>query len=268
MDSEPIHGRKYFKELPLSTVWRYGYFREYILGLGRNKQYYAEMLSNFPKQIELNRGWHNCLNQLRRETSDNIERYIFIGTDNTRRVVLLPNKTAVGESRSVPLSAIHEHESWGISKGVEEFVGSIHSHPHRSKSTWDRVKNALSIKHTGKFSVADMYNMLNGDPYYIMALAEENANVFAFRTHETSRTNLGYLHTVSPESFVSYWYKKHGMQTNGEYVWRKEGDKPTEDDLWNVVRDIAQTHSIALYRGLTDFSIIREFPPITPVDQK
>ena len=250
---------RHFKEYPLDRLWRYEYFREYLLALGRGKDY-TESIDSFPVQIELDGEWHDCLNQLRSETADGYERHIFIATDQEKRVVLLPRNLAVGEQTKVPSDVMREHQQWGKGRGVEEFVGTIHSHPHSKPFSLERLRRFF--KYSGNFSVADMYLLLSKNPSFVIGLAEDEENVFAFRTRETSFTNLGYLLIDKSQSdFKNYWYTRSGLRINGEYVSRINGGEIRNEDLWNITLDIADRHKIAVYRGKPDFSLIRFNPP-------
>jgi hypothetical protein len=112
---------------------------------------------------------------MRAETKiDDLERYALIGFRPYSRDLYFPEMPVKGEpssvSRAVKGDMIwHAWEKYGVNK----VVGDLHTHPSG-----------------GPFSTTDLYGFLNkfsGPKVFLKGLANEQENIFAFRTRHLKR---------------------------------------------------------------------------------
>ena len=232
------------QEQPPKT-WKYEYFKEYLLALGRGPNF-IESIQNFPKEIELSNTWHKTFNQLRSETQDGFERHIFIAIDPNSSSILLPIKPVVGTESHVSAKKIFQQIAWGMDKNIEDFIGSMHSHP---------VGN--------DFSAGDLFELVYHHHEQIMCLAGADQNLIAFGTRETNKTDLDYLKLDKSQlDFMAYWYNSNGYKRNGNYIWKTDNSRANYDDLRKIEMMIAEKHKLAIYLGEPNQSVKRIHPPV------
>lgn len=253
------------RERPLAIYWPYNYFKNYLVDMSKGEEH-VKTIDDYPIHIRLNLEFHDTLNKLAEETSDGFERHGFIAIDQEEGETILPAFFFKGKTHCVPGEVIKQNRDWCDENGINNIVGSLHSHPYSRLSMLDRVRRIVSYE--GKLSVGDLYFLVKKKPEYVMGVAEYEENVFAFRTRETKDTNLQYLvDGDNQKNFKNFWYERHSMNYkwksgSGGYVSRKDGRKLSRDDLWRITLDIASHHNLAIYRGKTDMSIIRSYPPL------
>ena len=253
------HGR--FENKSVIEIWGYNHFREYLLALGRDKKF-AEPINNFPNEIELSREWHDTLNQMRSDTADGRERFIFVATDKGNQNILLPTKSMVGSKNFVPSKVIDEHYNWGESKNVEEYVGSIHSHPRDYLGSLVQLYKKLNF--CGNFSIGDLYSLLTEEREDVSGLVEDEDNLFAFKTLQTKKTDFKYLPgRKGIKKFENYWCSFNNFNIVKGNVYRQDGRLINLSDVWKLESSIAEKHKLVIYRGRPDALLKRYYPPIT-----
>jgi hypothetical protein len=132
-----------------------------------------------------------------------LERHIFIAINPNSPSILLPTKPVVGTDSKVPENKILKHLAWGMDKNIEDFIGSMHSHP---------VGNV--------FSAGDLFGLVYHHHEHVMCLSGENANSIAFGTRETDKTNLDYLKMDKSQLVYGLLVQFNGYKQNGDYVWK------------------------------------------------
>lgn len=222
------------------------HFREYALLLGRKGKDGLESIDKFPKTIELDTQWHTALDKIRVETkSGGEERYAVIGFREDSRDFYFPEVSAIGEPGRVPRQAIGElrWKMWEKYK-ITSIIGDFHTHPQGSA-----------------FSPEDLYNLLNkltATPY-MKGLANEQENIFAFRTRETFMVSK--IDTPSKgfsSVFTDHWLEKAGFKYNEARVHLVRIEPAA--DIWKANLGIAEAHRLALYRGKPGQDLRRMYP--------
>lgn len=223
------------------------HFREYARLLGRKGNEALESISRFPQKIELDKTWHTVLDRLRAETkTDGFERYALIGYRPNSTEFYFPELPAKGEPSSIP-RAVKGDMRWKAWEkyGVTAVVGDFHTHPGGSA-----------------FSMPDLFGFLNkfsGPKPFIRGLANEQENIFAFRTGETFMVS----EIDTPEKrfsavFEDYWLEQAGYKNDADRVHIV----PVIPDanIWKANLGIAEAHRLALYRGKPGEDLIRAYP--------
>ncbi len=264
---EPTSTSSERKSTTLPEVWSYEYFREYLLSLTRpNRSEFVLPQDQFPKEIDLNKGWHQTLNQMRRESGgDMLERFAGIGFKEDRRGLYLPISPAKGMSERVSPEVISkELDRMRARLGIISIVGDLHSHPRilGENPPTSSSDNALE----GAFSVGDIYRGVVKLSYFplIMGVVEGYENIFVFRSKESSKEDIDPL-IMSQENFERYWYEKNGymylgnIKANGAN--RAQPVFLNAKSHWNINQQIAQKHRLVLYKGIENGPLIRIFPP-------
>jgi len=235
------------KKVSPPKIWKHEYFKEYLLALGRGPCYF-EAIKNFPEEIELSDVWHKTFNQLRRETSDGLERYLFIATDQQSHSILLPRNPVTGSEDKISSEDKFKHILWGIEKNIDEgdMIGGMHSHP------WGSV-----------FSAGDLYDLVYYRHSAVEGLAGKNANAIAFGTRETGNTDFRYLlMDKSQKDFMNYWYSSNGYKRHGAYLRKIDGSPAGFNDILKIESLIAQRHNLVIYRGEPNQPVKRVYPPV------
>lgn len=248
--------------------WDYQYFRTYLLAAARGQDFLLPIY-RYPEQIQLNGIWHDSLNQLGKIGQSMLEGYDFVGIEDYKQVIILPARPAIGEKYHVPYAVVQSQKEGARKKaGIEKFIGDLHSHPARLYWEYGTQRG----KFTGieaNLSVGDLYFLVSKDPDIVKGVVEGEQNMFAFRTRATASSSLDYLGAdkVTQETFTTYWCNSFGIGVrrggNGDYYLSKvNGGVMAPLDLLNMNKAIAQTHSLALYKGEKDKDLVRIFPSI------
>src|SRR5579872_4280181 len=112
-----------------SRVWTYDHFKEYLLALGRGKQFLLP-IDQYPDIIELSNDWHEALEANRRLTTQSgKEHYLTIGFKEVTRSLHLPIKPYSGTEGMVSSEVKTESQSHASSAGIDQIIGDVHSHP-------------------------------------------------------------------------------------------------------------------------------------------
>jgi len=241
--------RKFHPENKNSTqkIWKYDHFKEYLLSLGKSYAF-IESIKKFPQEIELSDIWHETFNQMRAETLDGKERYIFIATNQDKHSILLPRNSVIGDAAMVHSKSIMEHKIWGMGRNINEmdYIGSIHSHPRGNY-----------------FSAGDLHALVYHRYSLIDGLVCESTNSLVFGTKETGNCDFEYLKLdQSPYDFMNYWYYSNGYRVEGEYLLKNDGSPAYWEDVKKIESLIAKRHNLAIYRGEPNQLLKRVYPQI------
>jgi hypothetical protein len=234
--------------------WSDDHLNEYITRSAFEKDFNVP-LSVFPRVIFLSNTWYDILDQLRDQSRDGFERHFFVAAirdterhddlepdfyteqSSKRKLVVMPKSFAIGEKNCISGELKSNFREWARSKGVDHFVGNVHSHP--------KLNTYNSLLKDIKFSTTDMYNLVGDYHVRFSVVVKGDQNIFVFRSKESERYDgLDYLGESSKDldGFKSYWKRKSG--------W---------DSLKKNVK-IAKAHKLALYTGISNISLLREHP--------
>jgi len=248
--------------------WDYDtHFREYLLLLARKKIGGLEFTGNFPRKIELSNGWHETLVQMDKETKDGNERWALVGFREGMRHIILPRVFGVGTrtdyQKRIRAQIPYEVQWREIHKakektGVIDLVGDIHSHPETPfrKSVFELFGFMRIAGSNGGFSAGDLYRMVVQENFLPMtAVVDGGKSFFAFKTRES--INIPTSRSVfSQDSFEKFWYKKYGVQLEGEFAkYIPPGFSHLE-----LNKGIAARHNLVLYRGKLNEDLTRIYP--------
>lgn len=247
------------------NVWHARHVWDYFLALGKGPDY-VDHFDQFPRVISPGEALHAVFNDLRSLTKDGYERHIDILTDVDSNVIALPHFVARGERSRVPGHVIHDHREKASDGGKYKTIGSLHSHPPDDQQLLERLRRKIFL--SGQFSAADLFILVerDGGPERFIGVAEDQDNILAFRTHETGdRDFRDYLYDgvgTLQDGFSEYWYGRRGMIYNSAEgsVSRPGGPRITDQELWQVNLEIAQHHSLVIYRGWPSENFLREYP--------
>ncbi len=249
--------------IPQLQRWTYPYFKGYLRGLKHGEQVLHRM-KEMPKSIELNEKWHTMLNNMRNITHQTMLEHhalVWLGKDN----IAIQNEYSVGERHKVPGSVIANSKNKMREIGISTFIGDVHSHPRRLGNSWDNVTK--KFYYYSNFSAADLYILVRPKPNLFMAVVEGDENTFAFRTSDSIFYNsldyLEYEEGTNQEKFKKSWYRRRNIETSsdGRYARKIGGGYVSRDNFWEVNRDIARWHKLAIYRGKPNERLNRFFPP-------
>lgn len=243
--------------------WNYETYREYLLAISKSRDYLLP-IEEYPSKIEFSHVWHETFNQIR--SSPN-EKWVLIGYQEGQRRLVLPTAPEEGFKGVVP----YEVMVAGINKarlkaGISDLVGDLHSHPR------DFVHPGWVAPGYAAFSVGDMYYLLQhlkgqrpADPKRSsMFVTEGNENIAAFasrRSLEKVRNSF----SGSYEEFANNWYSRFGWSFKGFDPTKGELAEPTNDanaDTSDINKAIAHHYQLALYRGVKDKPLLRDYPAI------
>lgn len=231
--------------------WRYDYFREYLLSLTRGWEFYLPQ-GHYSNRIELGRGWHATLNEMRVETDDGKERYAIAGFKEDRRAVYLPFVPHIGLDGLVPSEVIFEaRRKASVDYKIPYFMGDLHSHP----STF-QFDSDLS------FSVGDFYHLVgNSVVLPFMGVVGKRENLFVFVTRENLEAR-NVMRFLDPDMFVDFWYQRNGFKYLGVSEQLGEMAVPvrTGARFRDVALDILNSHRLVLYKGRPSGDLVRAFP--------
>lgn len=230
-------------------VWTYKHFREYLLALGRDRNFLLS-IDQYPDLIELSGDWHKTLEDLRIRTHQTFfgkEHYSVIGFTEIARKLSLPQVPSVGTSGTVPSEVVKTARSSAYRAGIDKILGDIHSHPHEDHLL---------------FSLGDLYGMVYpGSTEFVRAIVGTNENLFVFKARESTDTGLDDK-VLTQEGFCKYWYENNGYRflgknKNGENATRLNKNAPT---LWGLNLKIAQRHNLVFYSGDATSDLVKVFP--------
>lgn len=237
------------------------FLREYLLGLTRSREFLVSIL-DYPRQIGLSQGWHDTLDQIRKDSVDGIERLALVGFKEDRRAIYLPTIGVKGLPDHVPSAIIsREIQRARVKAGITGLIGDIHSHPRSLiESIWG---NTSDQQNTAGFSAGDLYRMVSpGEFLPMMVVVEGNGNIVAFKTKESTDTGLD-RNVLTQEGFEKYWYEKNGFRYLGRVEkYGAERAVPISPNAngWNVNLGIAERHKLVLYRGGAGNNLVKLFP--------
>lgn len=235
-------------EYKIDSIWIYSHFREYLLNVGRHSNF-VESIHNFPDVIELNPGWHDILNKMRRQTI-NDELYSVISVNQTNQQLLLQENPATANPGQVNHNVIREvRQKVMNSNRVDHIIGDIHSHPGRTDNSY-----------LAGFSAEDMYCLIAEPRIKLMTVVQGDENLFIFRTKETKPLPL-HESIMTQEAFAKKFYEQNGHQyiKSDEYgtLTQRQSNSSNNRQL-NV--DIASAFQIAFYIGKQDQLLKRIYP--------
>ena len=150
-----------------SKVWTYEHFREYLLALGRGRQFLLPT-SQYPDLIELSESWHEVLEDMRLRTKQGKEHFAVVGSTVLLRSLHLPKKPAVGTEGTVPSEVIVESHGTASRAGIDRIIGDIHTHPDTDHLV---------------FSLGDLYGLVYpGSKEFVKAVVGAQENLYKFRS--------------------------------------------------------------------------------------
>jgi hypothetical protein len=240
--------------------WDYNnYFKEYLLLLASKGNVALESLTKYPETIELSKGWHQTLNQMRESTrNDGREKWALAGFKSEKRGIFLPTIPISGLSDYVPSETMMKMIDWARDKHDINPIGNLHSHPNGSEH-----KSIFGNKHklVEDFSAGDFYHLIV-DNFYFMGITAGNYNVFAFKAKESR--GLGVSSSIfSQENFEKVWYEKYGFKYLGSVEkFGAERAIPTSNtaDPIGMNLAIAKRHGLVLYQGEAKKDLVKIFP--------
>lgn len=185
-----------------NRTWSYDrHLRPYFLLLGRLGREGLESRQNFPRRIQLSKGIHKLLEDMRSDQRDGNERFALMGYRDDSPDIILPSSLVVGEKDHIRGKSIREErDRFKKEEQISSLVGDLHSHPRGLyypswwvedfQSVGERLQSVVDITgaiDNASFSPADMYclvSQLSTFPEFIpvMGVAEGRKNIFSFAT--------------------------------------------------------------------------------------
>lgn len=228
-------------------VWAYEHFREYLMALGRGRNSLLP-LDQYPDLIELNRGWHEVLEDLRtRTTQHGKEHYAVIGFTEILRRISLPKAALRGANGIVPEEVIKAAHSNASRAGIDKVLGDMHSHPYESHL---------------QFSLGDLYTMVyEGSTEFVKTVVGTDENLFVFKTKGSTTTGLA-REVFTQEGFCKHWYENNGyrflgISENGESAAPVRSGVPS---VWELNKQVARKHNLVFYSGDANADLVKVFP--------
>lgn len=246
----------------LSTHWEYNHFKEYLLSLTEGQEFLP--IDRHPNSIELSEGWHQTLDQMRKDSQDGIERWALVGFKDDKKSLYLPAIAAQGLPDHVPASVMsNEVHKAKNTAGIMGLVGDIHTHPRELKeSIWGKFING-SKKDIARFSAGDLYTLLVPSRWgSFISIVDGDENLFAFRTRTTNDIGINSAF-FNQESFERYWYQENGFVYKGnvqQFGAQRVIPVSPNANVWKVNTDIAERHNLVLYRGKIGENLEKVFP--------
>lgn len=240
--------------------WSYeSHFREYLLLLANKGNIALESSTKYPETIELSKGWHETLNQIRKSTkNDGRERWALVGFKSEKRGIFLPTIPISGLSDYVQSETIMKMINWAKDEHGINPIGDLHSHPNGSEhESIFRDKHKL----VEDFSAGDFYHLIV-DNFYFMGITAGNYNVFAFKARESKDLEVS-SSILSQENFEKVWYEKYGFKyLGGVEKFGAERAMPISDttDPIGMNLAIAKRHGLVLYQGKANKDLVKIFP--------
>lgn len=245
------------KGIPIETPgWNYEIYREYLWAVCKSKDCLLP-IAEYPSQFVLSKRWHRAFDLIR---TDPLERWGLIGYQDGQRRLIVSRIAATGLMGSVPgdvMSATINRAR--LKTGISDLAGDFHSHPRNPTSETQ-----------GAFSLGDLYGLLHclskqrpsDPPEFFRFVVDGNNNLAVFGTRGSLKIVLDNLQD-NYEDFAKYWYKR--------FSWNFKGFSPTEGELaepvsrdapsvWTINRAVAHQYQLALYRGLKDKPLVRNYP--------
>lgn len=231
-----------------ARVWTYGHFKEYMLALGRGKQFLLP-IDQYPDIIELSNNWHESLEANRRLTTiSGKEHYLTIGFKEVARSLHLPTKPYAGTEGMVPSDVIKESQSHARQAGIDQIIGDVHSHPHQEHL---------------HFSIGDLYGIVvSGSEEFIKGILGKDENLFVFKARESTTTGLDHI-VLNQDGFSKLWYEQNGYKYLGKDPVKGEMATPIKPDapsVWHLNLKIAKRHNLVLYSGDAKGDLVKVFP--------
>lgn len=230
-----------------TRVWPYEHFREYLLALGRGKDFLLP-LDKYPDIIELSGDWHRTLGENRKLTQErNREHYTTIGFKDIYRSLHLPTQPLSGSEGSVQPRVIKDSFANATRAGIDTILGDVHSHPHTEHLC---------------FSLGDIYGIVQpGATEYVRGVVSKDENLFVFKTRETDATkNPAFF---DRNNFSRFWYGINGWEYTGTNPQRGELAHPVKKDapgIWGLNQEIAKRYNLVLYSGDLGKELIKVYP--------
>lgn len=261
---ESVIGRFWKKEKPLPTisktlegkftprVWTYEHFKEYLIALGRNKNFLLP-INKYPDLIELSQKWHVSLEDLRKKTAVRAkEHYSVIGLDTILRSLNLPITPFIGKEGCIPSEVISQARAAAYGKGLSP-TGDIHTHPGHS------------THHALVFSIGDLYGMVAPDSTEcVEGVVGGNENLFVFRTRDSFTVQYDpSIRQMDQESFSKFWYEQNGYKYSGVDPVKGELAKPSvkgAPSIWELNLKVAKRYNLVFYSGTQNSDLVKISP--------
>lgn len=229
-------------------VWTSEYFREYLMGLGRDRNFLLP-LNQYPDLIELSPAWHEVLEEFSKNSNGLLgrEHYSVVGFTALLRRISVLKKPLKGHFGQVPTEVIQQAHSAASREGIDRVVGDIHNHPGG---------NHLN------FSMGDLYGIVYpSSDEFMRAIVGPEENIFAFKTRNSTTTGLS-SDAFTQEGFCKFWYEQNGYKYLGS---NKSGESaiPTRTNapsLWELNLMVAKKHGLVIYEGSKAADLVKVFP--------
>lgn len=179
-------------------IWSYNDYRDYLLAISRG-EHFLLLLDQYPKEIELSKGWHETLNTMRNGTNkDKTEHVSVVAFSQTARTIYLPSGNASGwEPHQVnPLATMLQIIMAKLDPRIEGYRGMLHSHPSRDTKIF-----GISLPQ-GRLSAGDIHIALTSPEIFFVGVADGGINSLAFRTRDSIKPS------VPQDKFYDLWERE------------------------------------------------------------
>lgn len=253
---------------PDQVIWRYSFFREYVLAAARDNRFIPAS-KQFPQQIELSCDWHTLFSEMRQNTrAHGNELYVIVASNGAG--LFLGTKPGIGRSDCVPDQLIMgEVAKTNKLVGQDTAIGDIHSHPHSWFRDWKETDGVgKQTYEQGLPSITDVQQLVASENHFFKLfgmVVSPYWNACFFRTKLTEDISGSALRQEDTLAFEKYWYQEYGAfgYTHENTLDSRELFGGSSVREWKVYKGIGKKHNLVFYKGKPGENLIRIFPAIT-----